>query len=793
MASASSRILLVATFVLALVFGLFVNGALPFLAMPTMGQALWTTGFAQSFVNESLMAVHARNIGGPQPASIAFGLAGAWLTGLFLSIGLAPADAYSAMAAVWLTVAFIGAFGLGRHLGVPAHAAVLGAVAWITMPTIWGHAGYSMVSLGLALLPLYFLTALRLFAPRLAPGSGDSIGPGAVLRLNVAHLLVCLLAVFMDGYSFMMLATGGALLGGWLTLTAPQSRRWLLLVGLPGHALAVGAAYLLYTIYIGKPTFDAAHLDFFRGWGVDLTFLVFPTAGIHWLPDLLGWGEVRTTTRFFGDSSVWRTTYSLPLLIGAAWALTATRQRWPLAAGLLLVSLFGFYMALGPSFKLNSTKPEDTAVGGHMEAQYAVAPTGSGLLSAHLPGFNNMRASYRWQALGAFAAWALLVLALAGRGRITAAALLVAVALMNLPNLPKKLNADMNFRTTFHTIDREFVEPLMDLVARGERVAFLPWHNDFLVNYAAARADVLAYNIGGDKNLEMAREHWPETLSQFPKARVDGDFANRVLLLLTRGEAEVVVLPYIDLLRGAHEWPTRPVFETDLGPAIDQLNRSGYVGVERRPLYAVARLRPEYAAQAGPDLARRVSVDLCLPPECLERRRLERFDHTLVGVLADGALTTAATAGFLHFGPYVPMRAGRYTLVIRGSAQRLDAAWVDVVSGKGTTRHAHHVLGREPVSTGDLLRTSLMLEAAVEDLEIRLHVGADDALTLLGYELRPVEGNRSRSHDPDLGVHPRHADERGLIHVHHLEYERKIAPLVVVHQMRVGTAQGRLH
>jgi hypothetical protein len=742
---AAERTLLIASFAAGLAFCLVLNGALPLLASPTLGQAVWTTGFSQSFLNESLFNLYARNIGAPEPAAIAFGLAGAWVTAVFMKLGLAPADAYSAMTAFWLTTAFVSAFSLGRYLAVPAALAIVAAVGWVSMPMIWAHAGYSMVAMGIALLPLYFLLALRLLLP--ASPAASPRDAATVVRAVLPHTAVCVVAVFMDGYSFMMFAVGAGILGVALAALEPNRRRWIAIVGLPGHVASIAIAYLLYTLYLGKTQFEPSHIDFFRGWGVDLTFLLIPSQGVLWLPDALGWARPRSTAVFFGDSSVWRTTYSLPLIVGGMWALvTATAER-RLVLGLALVGAFAFYMALGPSLKINSTKPEGQPEGPLMDAAYALAPTGSALLSSHLPGFNNMRASYRWQALGALSAWALLLIAMSRphrRHRATAAVVLGLVTVLNLPDMPRKLQADINFRERFFQLEVELVAGLADHVRHRERVAFLPWSNDFLATFVAARLDVVAFNIGGDKNLAEARLHWPETLSTFPKAAIDGQFGSRVLLLLAREEADVAVLPYMDLLSGAHEWPPRLTQKALLDPVLDELRASGYLDVTTTDLYAVVRLLPEHieSAKHG-DLAERIASGLCLPPDCLSRTQLASIDHSRVGRLEAGTLLTTGEAGFVHFGPYVPMRPGRYELVILGTVGHSADAWADVVSAKGSVRHAWYPLESETRGEGVLVRSRLVLAAPVEDLEIRLYVGPEDELALHGYELRPLGAHRT--------------------------------------------------
>ena len=59
-------------FVLALAFTLLLHGAVPFWGTPTLGQAVWTTGFSHSFVNHGLLP-YAYDFGAPARAFFAFG------------------------------------------------------------------------------------------------------------------------------------------------------------------------------------------------------------------------------------------------------------------------------------------------------------------------------------------------------------------------------------------------------------------------------------------------------------------------------------------------------------------------------------------------------------------------------------------------------------------------------------------------------------------------------------------------------------------------------------------------
>jgi hypothetical protein len=228
-----------------------------------------------------------------------------------------------------------------------------------------------------------------------------------------------------------------------------------------------------------------------------------------------------------------------------------------------------------------------------MQEKLAVAPTGSAWLSKNVPGFKNMRASYRWIALAIFGFWALLLLLLARTDsrqvKVWSVAAMILLILSNLPH-PSRWKTYVNHRHMFLAIDRDLVTEMRQILHPHETVAFLPYRNDFLVNYLAARLNIKTYNIGGDKNLEAARGGWPPVMRQFQMGTYDPSFADRVLLLLTSQEADTVVLPYIDMLWAAHRWPAPPEFQQDAEQTLREIASLSPMRVERRKYYAIVRL-----------------------------------------------------------------------------------------------------------------------------------------------------------------------------------------------------------
>jgi hypothetical protein len=615
-------IVVMGLFAAGLLWSLFVNGAVPMLATPTLGQAASMMGYAQSFANQHWYSLHAHAFGYPVATALATGLPLAWVAGWAVRLGAGAADAYSLATALWITVGYVGAHRFARMCGARAYLPALSAAAWMSLPMVWAHQGYSSLGLGLAMLPLYVSSAMAVL---------DSGAVRLPQRFPVAVWFIglCLVAIFMDGYTFMMFGVAAAILFVFRLATDHQGRVHLLKFAVPVYVVGFIAAFLVYSHYVGRSGFESAPLDFFRGWGLDVTFLGMPPSGEFWLWDGLGWAQPRSEARYFGDASVWTTTFALPLAVAGIYCMFSTRKRDARMWALLAIAVFGFYMALGPTLKINSVKPETTA-DQSMPAHMGLMPTGNALLSEYLPGFRNMRASYRWEALFLLGMWGLIAVR-AGRATPVRTwpwgVMYVVLIVSSMPHLLAQWNDYRNFHRDFTTIDRDVAAPLAARIPPGSRVFFVPYTNDVMVNYLSPKLGIVAYNVGGDKQIDIARSQWPVHLRQFEMNRFDETDVSRIRTVLLDGDVDVVVVPYFNSLWAAHLWPCvaeakgyseylldifRPrgdflcpsQIRTNDVAKIAALSGDEYLHVDNQPLFALVTLKREYASEAGRQRAR---------------------------------------------------------------------------------------------------------------------------------------------------------------------------------------------
>ncbi|GGD34181.1 glycosyltransferase [Pseudoxanthomonas indica] len=115
--------------------------------------------------------------------------------------------------------------------------------------------------------------------------------------------------------------------------------------------------------------------------------------------------------------------------------------------------------------------------------------------------------------------------------------------------------------------------------------------------------------------------------------------------------------------------------------------------------------------------------------------------NTRVGVLRDGCLVATGNDGYLVYGPYARVPAGRYTLAIWGAldppvSETSAQTRFEVATDSGKT-----VLKEGPLSEGQgpIAEASIVLEAPSHDLELRIWVDSGASLAFRGYYLSPVE------------------------------------------------------
>ncbi len=711
---------------------LTVNGAIPFLTTPTLGQALWIDGFAQSYANDGLWTVYATYFGAPHPAAISFGLSGAWPVAVLLTLGIPPADAYTLVVAFWLAVAVFGAHRLARLLEASYHLAILAATAWACLPIVWWHSNYSMLSSGFALLPFYLWTLVQLTR-------AQQISATNLIARSALFLVACQISAFMDGYTFVMFFTGAglALLADiWCRRTDLNWGRRILHIGV--FATGFGLAYAAYTAFIGKHEFQVESLDFFRAFGLDISYVFVPTRGISWLADALHLSVLRSGAKHYGDASVWTTTFLLPLALMAAWKFFRARQRSAMLWCAAAMALFGFYFALGPSVNIDvyrsPTSGGDTS---HMPATASSLATGSGWFSQHVPGLRNMRASYRWAGLGALGLWLIIVqsspttLRNTQRGGSIACIVLI---LTSIPNLIDRYQQTVQYRAKFADIDRELVRPLRSDVPADAKIAILPWGNDFMANYIAPSAGVRAFNIGGDKNLHVARQFWPNALGNSASNSIDSRLADRVVALLDAGDADAVILSNFNMLTGAHAWPPEPVYANTIREVVTELHAHPGLLFSPHKHFTTVTLSEEWAKGVSPEERKHLNQQfVCLPPNCLRSDFTKEAALTKVGMQTSAGVQTTGNAGYLLFGPYVTLAPGNYRLALEGNVRLAGDAYVELSINNGQTIRKKVPLPEH--GGGSLLATEIHLDNESSGCEIRVFVNASSDITITAYTL----------------------------------------------------------
>jgi hypothetical protein len=562
-------------------------GAVPGLMLPS-GLSVWSAGFAESIAQNSNFSPYAHNIGYPAPAPVAYGLSGVYLESLFIRLGMDAPNADAAMFLTWLTLAFWGAYKLARRLAASISIAILAAALWLICPTIYIHvAGYVMLGLGMALLPFYTWCTLRLCE--------------TAKQQNICSLILfgfcCLLAVFMDGYTYIMFfCIASIIILHYLYKYRNKINKRKILLLIIIYICSFAFAYFMYALFIGKVAYPEHPLERFRSYGSDISYFLIPTKGVYWIYDILNISINRSDVDHFGSASIWRTTFLLPAFIAT---IPAAANKHPLRLVFIAIAILGIYLSLGPTLKFFTLRPLNGPI--YMPDTMGIFPTGSAFLDKYVPGFNVMRASYRWVALAWLALWSLIILAVTSpwmkRHAVGPYIMLVALIILNLPHIEQQVKNKINLRTSLIKLDRELVEPLRELLPEKSRVIFLPATNDFGLTYVAPRAKFYSCNIGGDKNIEFARPFWPSvitsTLYNIVWRQCELKFVDNIYNELRNGAFDGIVFIFFngrdDGLQFINAIPRIHIMES-LAPILNKLDNMNDIDIDIKKWFALVTL-----------------------------------------------------------------------------------------------------------------------------------------------------------------------------------------------------------
>lgn len=529
---------------------LFTHGSIPFLAVPTFPQSTWAQGFAKSFANEGLFSIYANNFGWPNQNPIAFGLSAMLPSSYLLRIGLNSADSYSLIFLIYLSAAYFGAYSWSK-IFLNRKLSCLAALVWTTLPINVVHQKYSMVSLGMVMLPLFCYIIYKFYTLDIKKFKNS-------MEWILVILTFTTISVFMDGYTFVMFAYFAFV--AWFFISMLEVDKigekrliYQSILKLFAVLFSFFVSFLLYDNYFpGFEKWDMP-IEFYRAWGLDLSFLIIPTTGENLIFDYLNLSVIRSQEIFFGDSSVWVSTFCLPILIGFLFSFFGVKNKNNLFLLMVFISFTSLYFAMGPSLKFFSFKPSPE-IGQLMDSKYAVISTGSEFFYSYIPGFKAMRATYRWSALFLFSAWLLTIKGISQlkNNQNTKYFIFIIIFAFSIPNIVNNFSKSIDYRKMSNEFEDSVSIEVSSFLTDEEIALFLPLGNNFIVNFLSSHGEFKSYNIGGDKNVMLAGEKLPKEIKNLNNSFISAsmnnfknfnyDELNNILLKNT-----VVVIPYFDM------------------------------------------------------------------------------------------------------------------------------------------------------------------------------------------------------------------------------------------------------
>jgi hypothetical protein len=147
-------------------------------------------------------------------------------------------------------------------------------------------------------------------------------------------------------------------------------------------------------------------------------------------------------------------------------------------------------------------------------------------------------------------------------GTIGAAALAIWIAVEYAPDFLARAATAEETRASFDRFKSHTANELRSLVRPAEKVLFLGVggpKNEYLSLYLCAIAGCRTFNASGDKNLDIARKRWSQTMQvAYGSKTSDGDRAAAITRLLHQGKLDALVIANFDMRWDSYGWNVKP-------------------------------------------------------------------------------------------------------------------------------------------------------------------------------------------------------------------------------------------
>ena len=708
-------------------------------------QYITIIGYAIDFSNNNFSSLYPKNNSYGSRVGLSTMLPPVIMMAFLIYAGFPPEASFGVVLFLIISIGIYGVARICKNLNLKFYQFLLLSLIWYSSPIVWNHSGYTHLHFAFLIFP-FLIWLLH-----------DYTNEFSVKKWSLYSLFVVMIT-FTDGYTAAFYLTLS------ITFLVNRSGLNLRIYDILSLILPWIISYILYNKYIDSSSFGAVGIDFFRGWGLDLSYLIFPTDGVHLIGEIFDFSFERNQNLYFGDESVWVTTFLGFFLILPIFYFIKLIKYNPKTLFLYLCLAFSIVMSTGSvlKFDLMKTGSDQNVKMQTMPEKYIGLKIVPDSIYTDTPVIKSMRASYRWIFLSFAVAWFLVMLNMSVQGNsfsynVLNNIYLSGVLILFAPNLMLYLDKKIDNLDQVKLIDNIINREIAPHVEKGDRVVFYPFVNDFLMNYIPAYLDLKIYNAGGDKNFNIALKNFPTSISQLnafdvaslPPSVLFKMFEEGVVdsLVLTRLHIDnwcAGMIPKIDILRENNCAPFYNLSNDNIDLLLYNISKYNYFKVINGKHYVVIK-KSEKKLDLLQEEIEEFNValnNLCLQGDCLKFQSGNKNIFSEVGNLS---LVSKLGAGFLVYGPYIELMSGFYKLTLylhNCSQSSLELSNLELVSEEGQIYHWVVTLDDDSIEK-DADRCSFIKYFKVDDLlnksEIRLFVNDGANINFLGYELKKIK------------------------------------------------------